>query len=878
MEPDIEIVGRESELADLTSRLRDRRLVTIAGPGGIGKTALSRAAAAIVGPGFDYGAVIVDLTRVDRSEGVAEAVAAQLGCADFESLVNSPSDQPALVVFDNCEHVLDAAAEVASRLLESCVMPTILATSRSPLDLPGESVLTLGPLQTPEDDDVASSAVELFLQRAVDIGVAVEDRDRPRVAEISRRLDGVPLALELAAARLRSHSLTEVLAELDQQPHALSRPRFRGKPSHRSVADMVGWSYDLLDESARHTFDCLSVFVGPFTAAMAVAVVDPSDSTVVRRDLDGLVEASLVAADIGGETARYRLLHPIRAVGLDQLTRRGERDVVESRLVDNVVALAMEVILSTTSGWDGSVLVDLLALYDNVAASIRWALDHDDEPDRAFLLVAVSWGIVHQAHTAEIAELSEEVLQRWPDRSQSGWADAAATAATCRNLMGDIDGAIALAEEALAHVGSSPHAPGSLRRVLAQAHRAAGRYEAARDWFAEGVAVARELDSFGMAMELLVDLGLVQAEIGEIDAGSAALEDARSEALERGSRINAAWALAGQGALALRQGHDDALAVINAAIAESEAIGYPAGLSFSFRAKAIAEIESGDDDAAASTLLTLLYELLRRGGLNDLRIVLDPTAMLFRRAGNADWADLAVTAASLPVTSVAVPVEQELAVAADGLGEALAIRDAYVACRDGLQAMISQEVSGDPKTLADNASLSRDGDVWRVEFGDVAVTLKASKGVDDLAVLLAAPGREFACLELAGSTISPGGSEDLVIDERARREYEQRVRDLQAEVDEYEGANDIARADKARLELDLLVDHLAESLGLAGRSRRHTDDAERARSAVTQRLRSTMKRIGEHHPTLGDHLSGAVTTGTFCSYRPQPAVEWTVSR
>ena len=243
----VDLVGRETELADLVSRVRERRLVTVTGPGGIGKTTLSRAAAELMGPEFEYGAIVVDLTRIDTPEGVAEAVAHQLGLADFESLISSPSDQPALIVFDNCEHVLDAAAHVTASLLDACAMPSIVATSRSPLDLPGESVLTLGPLDVPADDSSEAAAVVLFETRVADIGATLAPDDGPLVAEIVRRLDGVPLAIELAAARLRTRSLAELLAELDARPHELARPRFRGQPSHRSVADLVG----VVDRSSR---------------------------------------------------------------------------------------------------------------------------------------------------------------------------------------------------------------------------------------------------------------------------------------------------------------------------------------------------------------------------------------------------------------------------------------------------------------------------------------------------------------------------------------------------------------------------------------------------------------------------------------------------
>jgi hypothetical protein len=169
----VDLVGRETEMADVIRRVRDGRLVTITGPGGIGKTRLAREVAVVVGPDFEYGSVEVDLTRIDREDGVAEAVAGQLGYADFGALVNSTGDQPTLVVLDNCEHVLDAAADVTRHLLDACEMPTIIATSRSPLDLPEESVITLGPLATPPPDvaDGASDAVRSAEEFGTRIGM-----------------------------------------------------------------------------------------------------------------------------------------------------------------------------------------------------------------------------------------------------------------------------------------------------------------------------------------------------------------------------------------------------------------------------------------------------------------------------------------------------------------------------------------------------------------------------------------------------------------------------------------------------------------------------------------------------------------------------------
>ena len=165
------------------------------------------------------------------------------------------------------------------------------------------------------------------------------------------------------------------------------------------------------------------------------------------------------------------------------------------------------------------------------------------------------------------------------------------------------------------------------------------------------------------------------------------------------------------------------------------------------------------------------------------------------------------------------------------------------------------------------------GDYWELDFAGQIVHARTSKGVADLARLLTAPGREVHCLELMGGSVEQASTGE-VLDQTARRQYEERIRELQRDIDDAEADNDYARADRARVELDTLVDHLTTALGLGSRTRRSGSSAERARSAVTQRLRSTIRRLGTAHPDLGRHLEASVMTGTYCVYRPEHPVVW----
>ena len=220
-------IGRESELAQVTQRVGERRLVTLVGPGGIGKTTIARAALDQVAGDFAEGAHVVDLSLVDTADAVGASFASQLGFTSFQALLDAPGDHPALLLVDSCEHVVDAVSDAVERLLDACEMPTVLATSRTALEVPGEVVIPVGPLTLPPPRMVDGPAVQLFLDRAADTGAAVDPTEA--VADLCRRLDGVPLAIELAAARTRSMTPEEILARLGAGLDVLDRPRRRAR-------------------------------------------------------------------------------------------------------------------------------------------------------------------------------------------------------------------------------------------------------------------------------------------------------------------------------------------------------------------------------------------------------------------------------------------------------------------------------------------------------------------------------------------------------------------------------------------------------------------------------------------------------------------------
>jgi non-specific serine/threonine protein kinase len=366
--------------------------VTVVGPGGIGKTSLAVAVADTVDGRYPLGAHLIDLTRVTAPDAVGGAIADQLGFPSFTSLLDSPTDQPALLVIDNCEHVLDGAASAIGQLVDACAAPSVLATSRSPLEIPGESLVVLGPLTMPGagvvDPEVAS--VRLFLERARDAGVELGPDQLPFVAELCRAVDGLPLALEMAAARTRVMAPAEILARLGDLD-TLARPRFRGADRHRSLRATIEWSYEQLSEHDRTFFDRLGVLAGRFdvAAAHAVASEPGHDVTATLRSIEALLNASLLVADHSDGISHYHQLETLRTYALEQLAARGDAVATWERFVGHVVDQVVAVMSRGRREWDADVLGDLLRLYDDIATSLRQCIENDDDAGRALLLLSM---------------------------------------------------------------------------------------------------------------------------------------------------------------------------------------------------------------------------------------------------------------------------------------------------------------------------------------------------------------------------------------------------------------------------------------------------------------------------------------------------------
>ena len=357
------LVGRESELLELEQLLRQNRLVTLVGPGGVGKTELALAAADRFS-GADTTVVVVDLTTVQRDAAVPSAILDAFGTApgtsDLDDVLSGRKPGDLVIVEDNAEHVLDGVATVANRMVRSFPGVGVLVTSRIPLGLPDEVVRRVQVLGVPANDRdldeiAASPAVEMFCRRAARVrpDFKLTPENSALVARLCQRLDGLPLALELAAARAGSLSVETILAALDDRFRLLSGPRRFGAPHQRTLADTIAWSVDALSDPARQLLYRASMLGSPFTLDAVVGVCTglPIEAADVPMLLAELVDKSLLQPVLEFEQlygARYKMLETIREHAYAGLSSQGE-DLIEFR--DRTVAWCSTYVGSLEGAW-----------------------------------------------------------------------------------------------------------------------------------------------------------------------------------------------------------------------------------------------------------------------------------------------------------------------------------------------------------------------------------------------------------------------------------------------------------------------------------------------------------------------------------------------
>ena len=397
-------VGRERELAQVAALLGGARLVTLTGAGGAGKTRLAIEVAAGTVDRTRDGAWLVDLAPVFDPQLVVKAVAHVLGVRErphselLGDVLERLRESELLLVLDNCEHLVEACARLAEDLLRGCPELRLLATSREPLGVPGERVFRTGSLPVPASGDAIAGApaVVLFGDRAAAVlgGFELTPETAPVVGQICRRLDGLPLAIELAAARAASLSLDDLGSRLDDRFALLTGGARTALPRQRTLEATVAWSYDLLSERQRALFDRLSAFAGGWTldAAEAVCASTGLETRHVADDLAALVDKSLVVRDVPASgRSRYRLLETLRQYGRDRLREAGHAAAVRDAHLSWAVELA-ETAEHHLDGLDQAEWLDVLeSELDNLRGALEWAITSRN-PEAGLRLASITTG------------------------------------------------------------------------------------------------------------------------------------------------------------------------------------------------------------------------------------------------------------------------------------------------------------------------------------------------------------------------------------------------------------------------------------------------------------------------------------------------------
>jgi predicted ATPase/DNA-binding SARP family transcriptional activator len=626
------LVGRESELGDIVQALQRSRLITLTGPGGAGKTRLALASAQQAEASFPSGACWVALAQIDDPAIASQAVATQLGVPDtpgqdaVEGIAKHLADHRVLVVLDNCEHLAETAAVLAEYLLAACPALVLLATSREALGVEGELSWQVPPLSLPAGERpptatvlAGSDAVKLFEQRAqlVRPSFRVTDENAAAVLSICQRLDGLPLAIELAAARMRILDSVQLAERMDDIFALLVGGARSAPPRHQALRATLDWSHNLLDADERATFRRLAAFYGGFTLPAAERIAARGDirPEAMLELLTRLADKSLLRVEHTGAGSRYFLLATIRDYARERLDEADESDQIRRAHLEYFTELAETTAarIEQVEAAAGRIELELDRL-DAELPNLRRAFEFAQESGDPDALLRLAAPLDRYAYLRgryhEVRQWLDAAVTSGPDAPAALRAKALLGGGRLALLQCDYAPAVRRLEAALRlyrELGDPRGIAGSLQ-VLGSVAREQGRYARAVELHAESLAVAEAADdrwAVASAHGYLAFASWLQRDFGRAaQEADTALADFRV----LGDVEGTAWSLISLGTVARYQGDvERSSALLTESLALSEGIGFREGIAWSVEQLGL--LAALDGDPAAISLLRRSLEL-----------------------------------------------------------------------------------------------------------------------------------------------------------------------------------------------------------------------------------------------------------------------------
>ena len=568
-------VGREAEIEEVRKLLAAHRVVTLSGIGGQGKTRLALQLAAQVLKMFPDGVWFVELARLTDPARVPQAVANALGVREVpgrdvaEMLIEHLRSQTVLIVLDNCEHLIDASAVWVETALQTAPGLKVLATSREMLGIPGEVVFVvpslaapaigIDPKHTSPSDMTAYEAVQLFAKRAalVKPGFAIDENNAQSVGQVCARLDGIPHAIELAAARAAVLSPDQIAERLDDCFQLLGVGSRTASPRHQTLRAVIDWSHDLLEEQEQMLLRRLSVFVGGWTLDAAEEIWGESEALDL---LSRLVDKSLVVAEPSGATGmRYRLLETTRRYAREKLGTAGEAEAIERRHRDWALALVEAVVVGFPGLEVAPRLESLETENDNVRAALEWSLARNESEPALRIVASMKHFWKSEGLLTEGIEWCERALAAGLESSIAR-SQALSVLSALAFFHGDVDRARSAAEKALTiarEVGDKRSLVLALSAVGRNASLSESDYEIGGVAAEEGLRLARELGDRDSELVLLVNQGETDRYWGHLKRAEEMYEEARALCRASENRYREVDVLFNLGQTALAMGNAD---------------------------------------------------------------------------------------------------------------------------------------------------------------------------------------------------------------------------------------------------------------------------------------------------------------------------------